>query len=122
MDKNGKTIVSKGRAIGANKMNALKGLPKNTMIPVQPFVATGDDDVIYLSADQEEDFYVAQANADLDHLNQFVQDRVELRVGEEYTQEAADLIDYMDVSPMQIMSVSAAVSYTHLTLPTILLV
>ncbi|MCH2674287.1 MAG: DNA-directed RNA polymerase subunit beta [Dehalococcoidia bacterium] len=108
LDKDGKTIVSKGRAIGANKMNALKGLPKNTMIPVQPFVATGDDDVIYLSADQEEDFYVAQANADLDHLNQFVQDRVELRVGEEYTQEAADLIDYMDVSPMQIMSVSAA--------------
>ena len=108
LDKDGKTIVSKGRAIGANKMNALKALPKNTMIPVQPFVATGDDDVIYLSADQEEDFYVAQANADLDHLNQFVQDRIELRVGEEYTQEAADLIDYMDVSPMQIMSVSAA--------------
>jgi len=108
LDKDGKTIVGKGRAIGANKMNALKALPKNTMIPIQPFVATGDDDVIYLSADQEEDFYVAQANAELDHLNQFVQDRVELRVGEEYTQEAADLIDYMDVSPMQIMSVSAA--------------
>ena len=108
LDKDGKTIVGKGRAIGANKINALKALPKNTTIHVQPFVATGDDDVIYLSADQEEDFYVAQANADLDHLNQFVQDRVELRVGEEYTQEAADLIDYMDVSPMQIMSVSAA--------------
>ena len=108
LDKDGKTIVGKGRAIGANKMNALKQLPKGTMIAVQPFVATGDDDVIYLSADQEEDFYVAQANAELDHLNQFVQDRVELRVGEEYTQEPADLIDYMDVSPMQIMSVSAA--------------
>jgi len=108
LDKDGKTIVGKGRAIGANKMNALKQLPKGTIISVQPFVATGDDDVIYLSADQEEDFYVAQANAELDHLNQFVQDRVELRVGEEYTQESADLIDYMDVSPMQIMSVSAA--------------
>ena len=108
LDKDGKTIVGKGRAIGANKINALKQLPKGTMIAVQPFVATGDDDVIYLSADQEEDFYVAQANAELDHLNQFVQDRVELRVGEEYTQESADLIDYMDVSPMQIMSVSAA--------------
>ncbi|MCL0053413.1 DNA-directed RNA polymerase subunit beta, partial [Dehalococcoidia bacterium] len=108
LDKDGKTIVGKGRAIGANKMNALKRLPKGTIIAVQPFVATGDDDVIYLSADQEEDFYVAQANAQLDHLNQFVQDRVELRVGEEYTQEPADLIDYMDVSPMQIMSVSAA--------------
>ena len=108
LDKDGKTIVGKGRAIGANKMNALKQLPKDTVIHVQPFVATGDDQVLYLSADQEEDFHVAQANAELDHLNQFVQDRVELRVGEEYTQESADLIDYMDVSPMQIMSVSAA--------------
>ncbi|GIS94107.1 MAG: hypothetical protein CM1200mP22_13440 [Dehalococcoidia bacterium] len=48
------------------------------MIPGQPFVAHQDDEVIYLSADQEEDFKVAQANAELDHLNQFVQDRVEL--------------------------------------------
>jgi len=108
LGKDGNTIVGKGRAIGANKMNALKQLPKGTVINVQPFVASGDDEVIYLSADQEEDFYVAQANAELDHLNQFVQDRVELRVGEEYTQESADVIDYMDVSPMQIMSVSAA--------------
>ena len=108
LDKDGRTIVGKGRAIGANKMNALKQLPKDTVIHVQPFVASRDDQVIYLSADQEEDFHVAQANAKLDNLNQFVQDRVELRVGEEYTQEAADLIDYMDVSPMQIMSVSAA--------------
>ena len=108
MDKDGKTIVGKGRAIGANKINALKQLPAGTMIPVQPFVAHQDDEVIYLSADQEEDFKVAQANAELDHLNQFVQDRVELRVGEDYTQEGADTIDYMDVSPMQIMSVSAA--------------
>ena len=108
LDQNGKTIVGKGRAIGANKINALKQLPKSTMIPVRPFVASGDDEVVYLSADQEEDFHVAQANARLDHLNQFVEDRVELRVGEEYTLESADMIDYMDVSPMQIMSVSAA--------------
>ena len=108
LDQDGKTIVGKGRAIGANKINALKQLPKSTMIPVRPFVASGDDEVVYLSADQEEDFHVAQANARLDHLNQFVEDRVELRVGEEYTLESADMIDYMDVSPMQIMSVSAA--------------
>jgi len=108
LDQDGGTIVGQGRAVGANKINALKQLPKGTMIEVQPFVATGDDDVIYLSADQEEDFRVAQANAQLDNLNQFVQDRVELRVGENYTLELPELIDYMDVSPMQIMSVSAA--------------
>ncbi|MDA0263095.1 MAG: DNA-directed RNA polymerase subunit beta [Chloroflexi bacterium] len=108
MDAEGKTIVAKGRAIGANKINALSQLPKGTIINVHPYVGTGDENVVYLSADQEEDFRVAQANAHLDHLNQFVQERVELRVGENYTQETPDLIDYMDVSPMQIMSVSAA--------------
>ncbi len=108
LDGDGKTIVGKGRAIGANKINAIKALPEGTEIHVLPFVAQGDENVIYLSADQEEDYRVAQANADLDHLNQFIQDRVELRVGENYIQEPADLIDYMDVSPMQIMSVSAA--------------
>ncbi len=108
MDPTGGTIVGKGRAIGANKINAILQLPEGTMIHVQPMVATGDNDVIYLSADQEEDHRVAQANAKLDSLHQFVEDRVEIRVGDHYTQEPPNLIEFMDVSPMQIMSVSAA--------------
>ncbi|MFQ6030381.1 MAG: DNA-directed RNA polymerase subunit beta, partial [Dehalococcoidia bacterium] len=62
----------------------------------------------YLSADQEENFRVAQANSVLDELNQFVADRVEVREGENYIQESPETVDLMDVSPMQIMSVSAA--------------
>ena len=108
MDPKGGTIVSKGKAIGANKINAIKRLPEDAVVHVHPFVATGEDDVIYLSADQEEDHRIAQANAKLDHLNQFVEDRVEIRVGDHYTQDPPSLIEFMDVSPMQIMSVSAA--------------
>ena len=108
MDASGGTIVGKGRAIGANKINSILQLPEGTMIHVQPMVATGENDVIYLSADQEEDHRIAQANATLDSLNQFVQDRVEMRVGDHYTQDPPNLIEFMDVSPMQIMSVSAA--------------
>ena len=107
-DESGKTIVSQGRAIGANRMAALANLPAGTLIPVRSFVPSGDENVIYLSADQEENFRVAQANSELDYLNQFTQDRVELRVGENYIQESPESVDYMDVSPMQIMSVSAA--------------
>ena len=106
-DPSGKVIVNKGRSVGANRMAALGQLPAGTMIQVRPFVASGDGDIIYLSADQEERFRIAQANSALDSLNQFVDDRVELRVGEAYTQEASDTVDLMDVSPMQIMSVSA---------------
>ena len=108
MDTAGGTIVGRGRAIGANKINAIGRLPDGAMIKVQPFVASGAYDVIYLSADQEEDFRIAQANAKLDDLNQFMEEKVEIRAGDHYTQEPPNLIEFMDVSPMQIMSVSAA--------------
>ncbi len=108
LDLKGGTIVGKGRAIGANKINAIRQLPEGTMIEIQPMVARGDNDVIYLSADQEEDHHIAQANAKLDSLHQFVEDRVEIRVGDHYTQDSPSVIEFMDVSPMQIMSVSAA--------------
>ena len=108
MDSDGGTIVGRGRAIGANKIKAIGRLPDGAMIKVQPFVASSADDVIYLSADQEEDFRIAQANAKLDDLNQFMEEKVEIRVGDHYTQDSPNLIEFMDVSPMQIMSVSAA--------------
>ena len=107
-DESGKTIVTKGRAIGANRMAALANLPDGTVIPVRAFVADADDEVIYLSADQEENYRVAQANSELDYLNQFIRDRVEVRLGENYIQESPETVEFMDVSPMQIMSVSAA--------------
>ena len=108
MDPDGGTIVGRGRAIGANKIKAIGRLADGAMVKVQPFVASGAHDVIYLSADQEEDFRIAQANAKLDDLNQFTEEKVEIRVGDHYTQEPPNLIEFMDVSPMQIMSVSAA--------------
>ena len=108
MDPDGGTIVGRGRAIGANKIKAIGRLADGAMVKVQPFVASGAHDVIYLSADQEEDFRIAQANAKLDDLNQFMEEKVEIRVGDHYTQEPPNLIEFMDVSPMQIMSVSAA--------------
>ena len=108
MDTDGGTIVGRGRAIGANKIKAIGRLPDGAMIKVQPFVASSADDVIYLSADQEEDFRIAQANAKLDDLNQFMEEKVEIRIGDHYTQDSPNLIEFMDVSPMQIMSVSAA--------------
>ena len=107
-DTDGKTIVNNDTIIRANRMAALRALPKGTVVHVKPFVAAGEEDIIYLSADQEERFRIAQANSILDDLNQFVHDRVEVRVGETYIQDSPDTVDLMDVSPMQIMSVSAA--------------
>jgi DNA-directed RNA polymerase subunit beta len=108
LDEDGKTIVARGKSIPKGRVAAINKLPEGTLIQVRPFVATGDQDVLYLSADQEETFRVAQANSLLDGLNQFVSDRVEVRVGDNYIEDTPDVVDLMDVSPMQIMSISAA--------------
>ena len=108
LDESGKVIVGKGKAITKRKLPAVRELPAGTEISVHPYVSAGEDAVVYLSADQEENYRVAQANSVLDNLNQFVQDRVEVRIGETYTEAPPEAVDLIDVSPMQIMSVSAA--------------
>ena len=111
---NGHTIVNEGVAIGANRIAAIRRLPSGTMVKVRPFVVEAaveglqDDSIVWLSADREEEYKIAQANAKLDSLNQFVEDRIEIRVGDQYTQGSPSEAHLMDVSPMQIMSVSAA--------------
>ena len=111
---NGHVIVNEGVAIGANRLNAINRLPEGTMIRVKPFVVESpenggpDSSIVWLSADKEEEYKIAQANAKLDSLNQFVEDRIEIRVGDQYTQGSPSEAHLMDVSPMQIMSVSAA--------------
>ncbi len=110
---NGHVIVNQGVSIGANRISAIKRLPEGTMIKVRPFVmeataANMEESIVWLSADKEEEFRIAQANAKLDSMNQFVEDRIEIRVGDQYTQGSPSEAHLMDVSPMQIMSVSAA--------------
>jgi len=107
-DENGKTLVGEGQIIRRNRVRAIQALPAGTLLSVKPYVAADPGSVVYMPANQEENHRIAQANSRLDALGQFVDDRVEIRRGEDYSQESPDLVDYMDVSPMQIMSISAA--------------
>ena len=66
------------------------------------------DDVRYLTADEEDEFIVAQANEPLDDDGRFVHERVSCRKREEITEVERSMIDYMDVSPMQLVSVATA--------------
>ncbi|NUO34514.1 MAG: DNA-directed RNA polymerase subunit beta [Dermatophilaceae bacterium] len=67
------------------------------------------DDVDYLSADEEDRFVVAQANAPLDKQNNFTEDRVLVRTkGGEVELVPGDEVDYMDVSPRQMVSAATA--------------
>jgi DNA-directed RNA polymerase subunit beta len=62
----------------------------------------------YLTADEEEGFVVAQANEELDENNRFAHKRVNVRRGSDITVVDASRVDYMDVSPKQVVSVAAA--------------
>ncbi|WP_425583954.1 DNA-directed RNA polymerase subunit beta [Terrabacter aeriphilus] len=67
------------------------------------------DDVDYLSADEEDRYVVAQANAPLDKQNNFTEDRVLVRTkGGEVELVPGEDVDYMDVSPRQMVSAATA--------------
>jgi DNA-directed RNA polymerase subunit beta len=62
----------------------------------------------YLSAWDEEKYIIAQANARLDDNGNFVNDRIISRAGGDFITVDRDRIDYMDISPKQLVSVAAA--------------
>src|SRR6056297_3017740 len=66
------------------------------------------DDVSYLSAIEEGDYVIAQANAELDNKRGFRAELVPCRHLGEFTLKRPDEIDFIDVSPRQIVSVAAA--------------
>jgi DNA-directed RNA polymerase subunit beta len=73
-------------------------------------VANGivSDEIVFLTALEEEQFVIAQANAELDRRNRFVRDRVSARKGGEFTMVPPEEVHYMDVSPKQLVSVAAS--------------
>ena len=66
------------------------------------------DEVDYLTADEEDRFVIAQANAGLDDEGNFVDPRILVRDRDEVSYVPATGVDYMDVSPRQMVSVSTA--------------
>ncbi len=66
------------------------------------------DEVVYMPADMEDDFIVAQANEPLDENGCFVRPKVNARYRDEFLEVAREKIDYMDVSPKMVVSVATS--------------
>ena len=66
------------------------------------------DEIEYLSAINESQYVIAQASAKLDGKGKFVEDTVAVRHLNEFTVKGPDEIEYMDVSPRQVVSVAAS--------------
>ncbi|MGE5542350.1 MAG: DNA-directed RNA polymerase subunit beta, partial [Bacillota bacterium] len=66
------------------------------------------DEVVYLTADEEDEGVIAQANEPLDEEGRFVEAHVPARYGDDILEVPADQVDYMDVSPKQVVSIATA--------------
>jgi len=66
------------------------------------------DEVVYMTADEEDNYHVAQANTPLDENGYFINKNVSGRYREETQEYERDVFDYMDVSPKMVFSVATA--------------
>ena len=66
------------------------------------------DEVVYMPADEEDKYIIAQASEPLDEEGKFVNDRIRVRHREEITMVDKNQVDFVDVSPKQLVSVAAA--------------
>ncbi len=104
LDSKGGTIAKAGAIVTPQLAGKLARFRAKT-IKIEPFVS---GEVVYLPADEEDKYIIAQANVRLDESGQFADDKVEARLGDRYLLAAPDKVDFMDVSPKQIFSVAAA--------------
>ena len=82
--------------------------PYRKVVSLAGFRSYVSNEVIYMSADEEENFIIAQANEPLDHKDWFINERVTARRNQETTKVQRDIVDFMDVSPKQVVSIATA--------------
>ena len=102
--KSGTVVLKRGKAFTKEAVAELKK-QKATAFPIVPRVT---DEIVYLAADEEEEHHVAQANAPLDARGRFVDERVPARYRDSFPEVRPNQIEYMDVSPKQVVSVATA--------------
>jgi len=66
------------------------------------------DEVIYMTADEEDEHVIAQASEPMDEEGRFINKKIKVRYLDEIIEVEADKVDFVDVSPKQLVSVGAA--------------
>ena len=103
--RSGKVIGKEGDRITPEMAKAIAKL-KVDEVKIVPFVT--NEEVEYLSADVEDKYVIAQANAPLDDYYEFIRQRISSRYHSSFIFSSSTSIDYMDVAPHQIVGISAA--------------
>jgi DNA-directed RNA polymerase subunit beta len=102
--KGGEVVLKAGQLFTVAAAAELKKQKANAF-PIRPVVT---DEIEYLPADEEEEHVVAQANAPLDAEGHFTAERIPSRYRDTFPEARANQIEYMDVSPKQVVSVATA--------------
>ena len=103
----GRVWAKKGGIATGRLLDTLSAVPSRH-IAVRPYVSAGADDVVYINAFEESDATVAQCSAELDRLGQFIEENVSARRGDELLNVAPEDVDYIDLTPRQVVSASTA--------------
>ncbi|MBX3005706.1 MAG: DNA-directed RNA polymerase subunit beta [Anaerolineales bacterium] len=102
--KNEKVVAKEGTRIDDKLAKEIAKLGVEEVLVV-PYVT---DEVHFLSADDEDRYYIAQASALLNEEGEFVRQRASCRYGSSFLFASAEDIEYMDVAPHQVVGISAA--------------
>ncbi len=103
-EKSGEVIAKEGERVTEKMLPAIKKTKKTTIF-VTPFIS---EEVEYLSADAEDKYVIAQANAGIDMNSEFIEGQISCRFHSDFIMSAPDGINYMDVAPNQVVGISAA--------------
>ena len=101
----GEVVASAGTEVTPELAEQIAALDLGEEVPIVPVVT---DELVYLSADKEDQYTIAQANAVLDEKGHFVQSRIAARRSDRFPPTSPERIDYIDVAPCQIVGISAA--------------
>ncbi|GER85217.1 MULTISPECIES: DNA-directed RNA polymerase subunit beta [Thermogemmatispora] len=107
LDENGQVLVKAHERVRVDEDLFLKlsKLLGDAWVHVRAFVT---DEVQYLTADDEENYKIAQVNAPLLENGEFAEERTLARYQGEFIMDSTDNMDFMDVSPRQAVSVATA--------------
>ena len=99
----GKVYAKTGEIATGRLLDALSAVrPRH--IAVRPYMSAEADDIVYINAFEESDATVAQCGAELDRLGQFCEESVSARRGDEWLNAAPEHVDYIELTPQQVVS------------------
>ena len=101
--KSGEVVIKAGERITSKMLKAIAKAKRD--VAIVPFVS---DEYEYLSADAEDKYVIAQANAILTENREFENIRISCRYHSGFIFTAPENLDYMDVAPHQVVGISAA--------------